>query len=139
MKASLWVLNKNLLKMQYWTSQWKISFNLNRGKQAKFIYSRKTKKSAHPHFYFINATVKLTHAQKPLGLQLDNKLSFSEYTNNKISKTTKGIRLLPKLQAISQSRNLLIIYKSFIRPHLDYYHPMLHFQIKLSLCNVMLH
>ena len=59
------------------------------------------------------------HAQTPLDLQLDNKLSFNEYTNKKISKTTKGIRVLTKLQPISQSRSLLIIYKSFIQPHLD--------------------
>ena len=48
--------------------------------------------------YFSNASVKLTHAQKRLGVQLNKKLSFNKYTNNKISKATKGIGLLCKLQ-----------------------------------------
>ena len=55
-----------------------------------------------------------------IGLQLDSKLSFNEHTNNKVSKSTKSIELLRKLQPILPKRSLLIIYKSFIRPHLDY-------------------
>ena len=54
----------------------------------------------HPPLYFNNATVKLTDAQKHLGLQLDSKLLFNKHTNNKISKATKAIGLLRKLQSI---------------------------------------
>ena len=83
------------------------------------IFSRKTNKITHSPFYLNNSTVKLTHTQKRLGLQLDGKLSFSEYTNNKISKSAKGLGLLRKLQPILPRRSLLIICKSFIRFHLD--------------------
>ena len=73
-----------------------------------------TMQLTHTHIYN-----KLTHTQKDLGLQLDNKLLFSEHTNNKTSKATKGIGLLHKLRPILPCRSLLTIYKSFIRPHLD--------------------
>ena len=53
-------------------------------------------------------------------LQLDSKLSFNVHTNSKISKATKDIKLLRKLQRILPRRSLLIIYKSSIRPDLDY-------------------
>ena len=64
--------------------------------------------------------MKLTHTQKHLGFQLDSKLSFNEDINNKISKATKGIGLLRRLQPILPRKSLMIIYKSFIRTHLDY-------------------
>ena len=38
----------------------------------------------------------------------------------KLIKTLKGIGLLRKLSTLLPRQNLLTIYKSFIRPHLDY-------------------
>ena len=119
-KASASVLNINLLQMQGWTYQWKIPFNPDRTKQVEeVVFSRKTIKIIDPTLYFNNATVKLTRTQKHLGLQLDSKLSFNEHTNSKISKVTKDIGLLRKLQHILR-RCLLIVYKYFVRCHLDF-------------------
>ena len=57
---------------------------------------------------------------KHLGLLLGNKLPFNKHANNKISKATKAIGFLYTLQPILPYKSLLIIYKPFIRPHLDY-------------------
>ena len=98
-----------------------MSLNPDQAKWAKeVIFSRKTNKIIHTPFYFKNATVKLTHAEKHLGFRLDTKLSFKEHTNNKTSKATKYIGLLRKFQLIISRRSLFIIYQSFIRPHVDY-------------------
>ena len=57
---------------------------------------------------------------------LDEKLNFSEHVIEKLKKVTKSINLLRKLNltlprsSLSLSLSLLIIYKSFIRPYLDY-------------------
>ena len=51
---------------------------------------------------------------------LDTKLDFQEHLKDKLSKISKTIGLLRKLQNISTRPPLLTIYKSFIRPHLDY-------------------
>ena len=58
--------------------------------------------------------------QKHLGLYLDAKLSFSEHINEKIKKVVKGISVIKKLNVSLPRSSLLRIYKSFIRPHLDY-------------------
>ena len=51
---------------------------------------------------------------------LDEWLNFTEHINSKISKCGKLIEIIEKL-FISFPRNALLrIYKSFIRPHLDY-------------------
>ena len=51
---------------------------------------------------------------------LDTKLDFQEHLNDKHSKISKAIGLLRKLQKILTRAPLLPIYKSFIRPQLNY-------------------
>ena len=55
-----------------------------------------------------------------LGLYLDEKLNFCHHIKEKISKTYRGIGVIKKLQTFLTRQSLLTIYKSFIRPHLDY-------------------
>ena len=51
---------------------------------------------------------------------LDTKLDFQEHLKDNLSKISKTIGLLRKLQKILTRAPLLTIYKSFIRPYLDY-------------------
>ena len=51
---------------------------------------------------------------------LDERLNFTEHMNSKISKCDKLIRIIKKLSTVLSRNALLRIYKSFIRPHLDY-------------------
>ena len=57
---------------------------------------------------------------KHLGMILDTKMDFQEHLKDKLSKISKTIGLLRRLQKILSRAPLLTIYKSFIRPHLDY-------------------
>ena len=58
--------------------------------------------------------------QKHLRTFLDTKLDFQEHLKSIFSKVNKTISLLRKLHHILPRLPLLTIYKSFIRPHLDY-------------------
>ena len=51
---------------------------------------------------------------------LDNKLNFPEHLKNILNKVNETIGLLRNLQNILPRGPLLRIYKSFVRPHLDY-------------------
>ena len=55
-----------------------------------------------------------------MGVILDFKLTFEEHLNNMLTKVNKVIGLLRKLRNILSRATLIIIYKAFIRPHLDY-------------------
>ena len=46
--------------------------------------------------------------------------TFNEHISEKIGKSMKCVSLLRKLQYFSPFSNLPTIYKSFMRPHLDY-------------------
>ena len=58
--------------------------------------------------------------QKHLGMLLDVKPNFQGYLKNIYSKVNKTIGLLHNLHNTFHRLPLLTIYKSFIRPHLDY-------------------
>ena len=98
--------------------------------------------STHPSLYFNNATVRLSHAEKDLGLQLDNKMSFSNHKSNNITKTTKDTMLLRKTQLIFPRMSFLINYKNLILTVdmlLMTNRTTHHFQIKLNHCNITQH
>ena len=44
-------LNSDLLKIQDWAHQWKMSFNIGRTKQAQEIFSRKKNATTHHHSF----------------------------------------------------------------------------------------
>ena len=55
-----------------------------------------------------------------MGIHLDEELTFKHHINEKINKANKGIGIIRKLNNILPRSALLTIYRSFIRPHLDY-------------------
>ena len=59
-------------------------------------------------------------SQKHLGIHLDEKLNFIHHIKEKISKANIGIGVIKKLNNTLPRKTLLTIYKSFVRPHLDY-------------------
>ena len=114
-------LNCDLSKISNWAFQWQMSFNLDPSKQAQeVIFSLKIEKTCHPSIYFNNKSVKQAPSKKHLGLILDNKFNFQEYLKNILNKVNKTIGLLHTLENILPREPLLTIYKSFVRPHLDY-------------------
>ena len=53
-------------------------------------------------------------------MQLDKKLNFEEQLKEVESNVNKTIGIICKLQNVLPRSSLLTIWKSFIRPHLDY-------------------
>ena len=53
-------------------------------------------------------------------MYLDEKLNFNHHIYVKILKANKGIEIIKRLSHILPRKSLITIYKSFIRPHLDY-------------------
>ena len=114
-------LNKDLHLISKWAFQWEMSFNLDPNKQATEVtFPRKRTQENHPVLVFNNSPVMSLDFQKHLGLFLDRKLNFNHHLKENISKSNKGIGLIRRLYHKWPRKSLLTIYKSFIRPHLDY-------------------
>ena len=118
---STYELNDGLEKISNWAYQWKMSFNPDKPKQAQeIIFPRKNQKVIHPPAIFNNMPVVCSSCQKHLGIYLKEKLNFFNHIKGKISKANKDIGILRKLYNVLPRNSLITIYKSFIRPHLDY-------------------
>ena len=98
-----------------------MSFNPDPSNQAQeIIFSRKKMKSSHPSVYFNNIRVSSSSVHKHLGMLLNDTLSYEHQLKSVLNKVKKTISLLRKFQQILHRKSLITIYKSFIRPHLDY-------------------
>ena len=114
-------LNSDLASIRQWAYLWKMSFNPDPNKQAtEVIFSHKTNPANHPQLLFNDSPVATLTMHKHLGLILDEKLTFVHHVNEKISKAYKGISLIKRLYNVLPRKSLLCIYRSFVRPHLDY-------------------
>ena len=96
-------------------------FNPDITKQTKeVIFSRKNTKTDHPTIFFNEVPVTHTPCQKHLGMHLDEKLNFQTHIKEKTAKGNKGIGIICKLAKVLPRESLITIYKSFVRPHIDY-------------------
>lgn len=115
------ILNDDLQLIANWAEQWKMSFNPDPCKQAtEIVFSTKLIDTQLPPLTFNSNVVCSKQSHKHLGVILDKKLSFNHHLKEKISKANKGIGLITRLYRYLPRHTLLCIYKSFVRPHLDY-------------------
>ena len=114
-------LNQDLEKIGNWAFKWKMNLNTDPNKQAqKIIFSRKKIVSLHPVVYFDNKPVKSSQIHKHLGMILDSNLSYEHHIKSILNKVNKTIGLLRNFQPRPLRHFLITIYKTFVRPHLDY-------------------
>ena len=96
-------------------------FKPDPSKQAQeLLFSRKTSSKPYSSLNFNDNPFHPVQLQKHLGLFLDSKLSFVEYIQCILIKTRKTTELIRELQPVILRAALLTIYKSFLRPRLDY-------------------
>ena len=98
-----------------------MEFNPDPNKPAQeIIFSRKILKENHPELLYNDNPINQELSIKHLGVVLDEKLNFKTHIQAKISKAMTGVGLINKLRSLLPRSSLLTIYKSFVRPHLDY-------------------
>ena len=114
-------LNNDMQKVSEWAHQWKMSFNPDPSKQAVEVYfTRRLIPPNSPEVFFNDAVIAVQDNQKHLGLILDKKLAFDHHIDEKINKANRGIGLIHRLREFLPRKSLITIYKSYVRPHLDY-------------------
>ena len=84
------------------------------------LFTHEVKKVLHPLILFNDKPVQQASSQKHLGLVLDTSLMFDEHINTIISKVSKTIGLLWKLNNRLPRSSHTTSYKSIMKPHLDY-------------------
>ena len=104
-------LNEDQLKINNWTYQWKMSFNLEILKQAQEVtFSRKIKKPNHPVLILDNNKIVQTPYQKKLGAFLNKKLNLCKYLKYIANKVNLSKGLLRKLLRKSFTETIISYY-----------------------------
>ena len=73
-----------------------------------------------PPIYFNNLAVASCKTHKRLDVLLDKRLAFDRHVEEMILRANEGIGLITSLRRYLPRNSLLSIYKTFIKPHLDY-------------------
>ena len=98
-----------------------MQFNPDLNKQANEVYSsRKSNAGVYLPVDLNNSPVQLYESHKHLGIVLDKHLNFHEHIAKKIKICNKLIGTIKHLSFHLPRKSLLTIYKSLVRPHLDY-------------------
>ena len=114
-------LNHDLELIRDWAYQWKMEFNPDPTKQAtEVLFSCKRSTVCHPPIYFNGSPVVRIEEQKHLGLILTPTLFFQKHLFEKIQKAKKIIGIIKHLSIYLPTKTLNQMYKTFVRPHLDY-------------------
>ena len=114
-------LNQDLISINNWAHQWKMAFNPDPTKQAtEILFSRKKKSIKHPDLIFNGTPVSRVKEHKHLGLILQNNLSFEKHLNEKMIKAKRNIGIMKHLNKFLPLKTLTQMYKTLVRPHLDY-------------------
>ena len=81
-------------------------------------FFNKRDKENYPPLHFNSTDVQVVDSQKHL--ILNSQWNFNEHIDCKLTKCSKIIGLMKKSSQILSRKSLLTIYKSFVRPNLDY-------------------
>ena len=104
-------------KIMYWCEVNKLSINY---KKTKYMIVKHTKIPAEPSLSVGSVKISTVQQYEYLGMLLDDKLSMNEYADVMWKKVNSKVGILAKIRRFISEKTAAKIYKTMIRPHLDY-------------------
>jgi hypothetical protein len=111
------VLDSDLAKIDEWGKQWLVAFNA--AKTSQLAISRRSDQNF-PASHFQGTELPFASDMKLLGTSFNGKLSLEKHVLNKLHIASRMIGMLYRLRSLLPLSSLLQLYKSLIRPHLEY-------------------
>jgi hypothetical protein len=111
-------LNRDLNRLSLWADNWLITFNA-----AKTVYIQVTRKvfpAPKPVLRLNGVVIKEVANHKHLGLIFNQTLTWTDHIDSLISKAAKCVGLLKRISLDAPRECLEILFKSMIRPILEY-------------------
>ena len=112
------MLQKDLVSLQRWSEDWQMQFN---AEKCKVMHIGKH----NPRFKYTMANTQLetVDEEKDLGVLISEDLKPSAHCIHSYSKANRMLGLINRTISIKQPSVLLRLYKSLVRPHLEYCSP----------------
>ena len=109
------ILQEDLNAVIYWSTRWQLPFNETK---CKSLHIGKKK---HCQTYKMNGyTLEQVTEEKDLGMIIDNELKFHKHAAMAIKKANRILGLSKKSFVNLDTNSLPLLYKSLVRPHLEY-------------------
>ena len=111
-------MQDDLNKLYNWSQDWQMTFNVDKCKVMHLGRNNPQSK-----YHMNNKVLQIIHEEKDLGVLISDDLKWS---NHCVQAYTKANRVLGMINRTIRSRDkriLLSLYKSLVRPHLEYCSP----------------
>ena len=105
------------LKMSSWCEANKLTINMEK---TKYMVIKHAKPPLEPVFEIKNVKLSTVHHYEYLGFLLDDKLTMNDYLDVMWKKNNSKLGILSKIRRFISEKTAVKIYKTMIRPHLDY-------------------
>jgi len=108
-------LRNDLLELCHWSTEWLMLFNVDKCKVMHFGYN-----NPHASYYIDNTLLPTCTVERDLGVLIQDNFKLAEQCN-KAANTAN--RILGRINRTFSSKPRVLVntlYKSLVRPHLDY-------------------
>ena len=113
------VTQNDLNLLNDWQKKWLLSFNTS-DKKCKVLEVNRKNRCAFNHYSLNNSTLPIVESEKDLGINIVSDLNWNNHISGSICKAKKCIGWVTR-SIISRDRHVMLnIYKSLIRPNLEY-------------------
>ena len=109
------LLQEDLDRITQWSLLWELPFNEDKCK-CMHIGKENNKHSYHMNDYALQNVKE----EKDLGIFIDDKLKFHTHTSSVIKKANSILGLIKRSFSVLDENTLPRLYKSMVRPHLEY-------------------
>ena len=113
------ILQDDLDKLQIWSNVWQLKFNAEKCKVMHYGKNKeqnKYKMNSHDK----SITLETVQLEKDLGVNFDNELKFRQHITTQVDKANRLLGLLRRGFTALDCKSLSVLYKTIIRPHLEY-------------------
>jgi hypothetical protein len=111
-------LNRDLNRLSTWATKWMVTFNAT--KTVYLQVTRKLNPAPKPILRLNGVIVREVQSHKHLGLTFNGTLTWSDHISQIVTKAARCIGLLRRISRDVPRQCLEILYKSMIRPILEY-------------------
>ena len=106
------------MQIRNWAAQWRVTFNAS--KTEYMIFSKRTSRPGSLPIYFDGMLLKQVRSHCHLGLWFTDDMTWDRHVHEIINKTSKSLNLLKRMSPSISRKTKLSIYKTYIRPKMEY-------------------
>ena len=105
----------DVTNLENWSAKWQLPFNATKCKVMHLGYNNPK------HQYVLNNhTQEITTCEKDLGVHVDENLKFHKHTAAATKMANRVLGVIKKAYKTREVRTITMLYKSMVRPHLEY-------------------